>query len=84
MSTTDTLAPLVSSPWLDRHGNPLSIQPLSGLRAEVLRDLKLSFHGLMNPAYREFLSECSGLTCTALGHVDSGIRWKRVLSFIRV
>jgi hypothetical protein len=70
MSTTDTLALLVSSPWLDRRGNPLSIRPLPGLRCEALRELKFSSAGLMSPAYREFLGVCSGLAGTTLGHID--------------
>jgi len=70
MSLTDTLAPLVSAPWRSRHGTPLSIRPLPGLRWEILKDLKFTAAGLMSPQYSEFLSTCSGLDGTELGHLD--------------
>jgi hypothetical protein len=69
------MAPFISTPWLDRHGQPLSIRPLPGLRSEVLRELQFSYPGLMGPEYRDLLSACSGLAGTALGHIDFTGSW---------
>jgi len=63
------MAPFISAPWIDRHGHPLPVRTLPGLRSEVLRELRFSDPGL-NSEYRAFLGTCCGLAGTALGHID--------------
>lgn len=75
MSFTDTLAPLVSLPWLDPSGQPHAVRPLPGLRSETLGELKISTISFMSTEYREFLNTCSGLAATPLGHIDFTGSW---------
>ena len=69
MSTLDTVAPFISAPWVDSHGQPLRVRPLPGLRSDLLQALQFSASGL-SEEYRELLGYCSGLAGTALGHID--------------
>lgn len=75
MSSLGTLTPFISAPWLDPHGRPLPVRPLPGLRPEILRELRYCPLGAMAPDYREFLTCCSGLANTALGHMDFTGSW---------
>lgn len=75
MSSFDTLAPFISAPWVDPYGRPLQVRPLPGLRPEILQELRYCPLGTMTPDYREFLTCCSGLADTALGHVDFTGSW---------
>jgi hypothetical protein len=70
MSTTDTMLPLVSAPWLNISGTPLSIAASPGLRAEVIHSLAPAYPGTLSPEMRELLGFCSGLSGTALGSID--------------
>jgi hypothetical protein len=70
MSAPDTMMPLVSAPWLDADGNPLSVRPLSGLRSEVIESLECSYPGILKPAMKNLLSTCCGLAGTELGSID--------------
>jgi len=64
------MMPLVSAPWLDADGNPLSARPLSGLRSEVIQSLECSYPGILKPAMKKLLSTCCGLAGTELGSID--------------
>jgi hypothetical protein len=64
------MMPLVSAPWLDADGKPLSVRPLPGLRSEVIQSLECSYPGIISPALRALLRTCCGLAGTALGSVD--------------
>ena len=76
MSITDTLAPLISSRWLNPSGQPQPVLPLPGLRPEVSKNLRVSTAAFTSGEYREFLSTCSGLTGTQLGLIDfTGTRY---------
>ncbi len=66
MSSTDTMMPLVSAPWLDTAGIPLSVAPVPGLRSEVIDGLP----SCPNRELRELLQMCSGLAGTQLGSID--------------
>lgn len=70
MSTLDTMTPLISSPWLDASGKPLSVRSLPGLRSEVLKTLDCAYPGLVSPALKELLKVCCGLADTELGYID--------------
>jgi hypothetical protein len=70
MSITDTLAPLISSPWLNAPGQPHAIRPLPGLRRTISKDLRIPTIAFTSGEYREFLSTCSGLAGTQLGLID--------------
>jgi hypothetical protein len=70
MSTRDTLTPLISSPWCDADGRPLSVRALPGLRPETLKMLEKAYPGIMSPALKDLLSTCCGLVDTELGHLD--------------
>jgi hypothetical protein len=70
MSTLDTMTPLISTPWLDASGKPLSARPLPGLRPGVLTTLERAHAGIMSPALTDLLSACCGLADTDLGHID--------------
>ena len=70
MSTSDTTMPLISAPWLNREGNPLSVIPLPGLREEVIQSLECSYPGILSPPMKELLSRSCGLGGTELGSID--------------
>ena len=70
MSAPDTMMPLVSAPWLDADGNPLSVKPLPGLRSEVIQSLECSYPGILTPAMKALLGTCCGLAGTELGSID--------------
>lgn len=70
MSAADTLVPLVSAPWMNADGNPLSVIPLPGLRPEVIQSLEGSYPGILSPAMKSLLGSCCGLAGTELGSVD--------------
>jgi len=70
MSAPDTLMPLVSAPWLDADGHPLSVRSLSGLRPEVIQNLECSYPGILKPAMKTLLGTCCGLAGTELGSID--------------
>ena len=70
MSTSDTMMPLVSAPWLDTAGRPLPVAPVPGLRAEVVDGLKHSFSGTLSADLQALLGICCGLTGTELGSID--------------
>src|SRR6267378_8139063 len=70
MSAPDTLMPLVSAPWLDADGHPLSVRSLSGLRPEVIQNLESSYPGILKPAMKTLLGTCCGLAGTELGSID--------------
>ena len=71
MSSPDTLMPLVSAPWLDADGHPLSVRPLPGLRSDVIQSLESSYPGILNPAMQALLSRCCGLAGTEIGSIFS-------------
>ena len=75
MSITDTLAPFVSSAWPSPGARPRRVRPLPGLRPEISKSLKFSTSGLMCRDYRDFLSHCSGLAGTDIGHIDFTGAW---------
>lgn len=70
MSTPDTMMPLVSAPWSDADGNPLSVRALPGLRSEVIQSLECSYPGILSPAMKALLGTCCGLAGTDLGSID--------------
>jgi hypothetical protein len=70
MSAPDTMMPLVSAPWVDAAGNPLSVRPLPGLRSDVIQSLECSYPGILKPAMKNLLSTCCGLAGTELGSID--------------
>jgi hypothetical protein len=70
MSTLNTMLPFVSAPWLDADGNPLSVRPQPGLRAEVIQSLECSYPGILSPPMKALLGTCCGLADTALGNID--------------
>jgi hypothetical protein len=70
MSAPDTMMPLVSAPWLDADGNPLSVTPLPGLRSEVIQSLEWSYPGNLTPAMKALLSTCCGLAGNEIGSID--------------
>jgi hypothetical protein len=70
MSASDTTMPLISAPWLNAEGNPLSVIPLPGLREEVIQSLECSFPGILTPPMKELLSRSCGLAGTELGSID--------------
>src|ERR1700735_5102465 len=70
MSASDTTMPLISAPWLNAEGNPLSVIPLPGLREEVIQSLECSYPGILSPPVKELLSRSCGLAGTELGSID--------------
>jgi len=70
MSAPDTMMPLVSAPWLDADGNPLSVKALPGLRPDVIQSLESSYPGILSPTMRALLGTCCGLAGTELGSID--------------
>ena len=70
MSTPDTMLPFISAPWLDADGNPLSVRPLPGLRADVIQSLECSYPGIVSPQMKALLGTCCGLADTDLGSID--------------
>jgi hypothetical protein len=70
MSASDTTMPLISAPWLNAEGNPLSVIPLPGLREEVIQSLECSYPGILSPPMKELLSRSCGLARTELGSID--------------
>lgn len=70
MSASDTPMPLISTPWLNAQGNPLSVIPLPGLREEVIQSLECSYPGILSPPMKELLSRSCGLGGTELGSID--------------
>ncbi len=70
MSAPDTMMTLVSAPWANAAGNPLSVRPLPGLRSEVIQTLECSYPGILTPAMKALLSTCCGLAGTELGSID--------------
>jgi hypothetical protein len=53
MSASDTMRPLISAPWLNSVGNPLSVIPLPGLREEVIQSLECSYPGILSPTMKD-------------------------------
>ena len=70
MSALDTMMPLVSAPWLNTDGNPLSVTALPGLRFEVVQGLECTYTGILTPAMKALLGTCCGLAGTELGSID--------------
>ena len=70
MSTCDTTMPLISAPWLNAEGKPLSVTPLPGLREEVIQSLECSYTGILTPPMKELLSRSCGLAGTEIGSID--------------
>jgi hypothetical protein len=70
MATPDTIWPLVSAPWLDADGNPLTVRPLPGLRSDVIQSLECSYPGILSPQMKALLGTCCGLAETDLGTID--------------
>ncbi len=70
MSASDTTMPLISAPWLNAEGNPLSVIPLPGLREEVIQSLECSYPGILSPPMKDLLSRTCGLGGTELGSID--------------
>src|SRR5882672_9080052 len=70
MSAPDTLMPLVSAPWLDADGHPLSVRPLPGLRSDVIQSLECSYPGILTPAMKALLGNSCGLAGTEIGSID--------------
>jgi hypothetical protein len=70
MSASDTTMPLISAPWLNAEGNPLSVIPLPGLRKDVIQSLECSYPGILSPPMKELLSRSCGLGGTELGSID--------------
>ena len=70
MSALDTMMPLVSAPWVNADGNPLSVRALPGLRSDVIQSLECSYPGILTPAMKDLLGTCCGLAGTALGSID--------------
>jgi hypothetical protein len=70
MSNPDTMTPLISSPWRDANGQPLSARPLPGLRPELIDTLQKAFPGLVSPALKKLLADCCGIADTELGPID--------------
>ena len=70
MSTSDTMTPLLSTPWVDASGKTLSVRALPGLRPEIVKILQSAYPGIINPSMRALLATSCGLGDTDLGHVD--------------
>ena len=70
MSRSDVTMPLISAPWLNAGGNPLSVTPLPGLRSEVIQSLECSYPGILSPPMKDLLGSCCGLAGTELGSID--------------
>jgi hypothetical protein len=70
MSPSDVTMPLISAPWLNADGNPLSVTPLPGLRCEVIQSLECSYPGILSPPMKDLLGSCCGLAGTELGSID--------------
>ena len=64
MPPSDVTMPLISAPWSNADGNPLSVTPLPGLRSEVIRSLECSYPGILNPPMKHLLGSCCGLAGT--------------------
>jgi hypothetical protein len=70
MSASDTLTPLLSTPWVDASGKTLSVRALPGLRPELIKTLNATYPGIINPTIQTLLATCCGLADTELGHID--------------
>jgi hypothetical protein len=70
MSASNAVVPLISAPWVNAEGNPLSVIPLPGLRPEVIQSLESSYPGILSPPMKELLGRCCGLAGTELGSID--------------
>ncbi len=70
MSATATIMPVVSAPWLNADGNPLSVIPLPGLRSDVIQSLECAYPGILSPPMKALLGSCCGLAATELGSID--------------
>jgi hypothetical protein len=70
MSAADTTMPLISAPWLNAEGDPLSVIPLPGLRDEVIQSLECTYPGILSPPMKELLGRSCGLGGTELGSID--------------
>jgi hypothetical protein len=70
MSNPDTMTPLISSPWCDADGQPLSARPLPGLRSELIDTLRKAFPAVLSPALKSLLATCCGIADTELGPID--------------
>jgi len=64
------MTPLLTTPWADASGKPLSVRSLPGLGPEQIHTLKSAYPGIINPSMEALLATSSGLAETALGHVD--------------
>ena len=73
MSTLDTVTPLISLPWLDASGKPLSVKSLPGLHPEVLNTLECAYPDIVSPAPRELLCTCCGLADTSEASVSAWV-----------
>ena len=67
MSTPDTRVPFISAPLLNHVGEPNSVTPLPGLRAEAIQGLESSFPGTLSTAMRTLLSSSCGLARGQVG-----------------
>jgi hypothetical protein len=70
MSAHDPMMSLISAPWFNDDGSPLSVKPLPGLRSEVIQNLECSYPGILSPTMKSLLGRCCGLVGTALGSID--------------
>jgi hypothetical protein len=70
MSKSDTMTPLLSMPWIDASGKSLAVRSLPGLRPELIKTLKSTYPGIINPSIQALLATCCGLADTDLGHID--------------
>ncbi len=70
MSAHDTMTPFLSTPWVDASGRTLPVRVIPGLRPELIKILKATYPGIINPTIRRLLATCSGLADTELGHID--------------
>ncbi len=70
MSALDTMAPVLTTPWVDASGKTLSVRALPGLRPELIKTLNSTYPGIINPTVQALLATCCGLADSELGFVD--------------
>jgi len=75
MSPVDAVMPLLQGPWIGRHGEPLPIVPLPGIRQEAIANLEAHWSGILTPEMREVLRRTCGLSGTPIGSIDFTGRW---------
>ena len=66
----DTLTPLLSQPWCDANGRPLPVRALPGIRPDVAQAVQRFYPMMATTAFQTLLETCSGLSDTAIGHID--------------